>query len=261
MLKIYQIYYLQDQLKMLDPEFLPYDNRANKNREFAEYHIFETEYRAGHILPEDMTGFFSWKFAQKTRVAGQRFRQFIASNPGYDVYFINPFPMQMKFFHNLWFQGEFYHPGILPLAQSIFRKAGKTIDLAAHKHDASIALYCNYWVGTRKFWDMYMEYSRPIIEVLRNNLSKEEKIQLHSIADHGNNFSFVAFIIERIFTSMLSERNVIRHLAYPHSFADIRRKYGTAGALIYKLFPDNSRALNLIYRALKKRVHSTSPAS
>lgn len=251
MITIHQIYYLPSQLPLLDPAFTPYDNTVNENREFAEYHIFEKEYNAGNVHAGALTGYVSWKFGQKTRLTGNKFLAFVRANPGYDVYFINPFPMQMKFFKNLWLQGEFYHSGILPLSQEILRLAGYDIDLAAQTHDRQTALYCNYWVGSRKFWDIYMRFTRPIVEVLRSGLSAELKQKLHSIADKSNDFSFIAFIIERLFTTLLHHDKSIRHLAYPHSYSDIRRKYGHSGALLYKIFPDNSRLLNRLYTALR----------
>jgi hypothetical protein len=249
---LHQIYYLPSQLPLLEPAFTPYDNTANENREFAEYYIFEKEYNAGRVKDDALTGFVSWKFGQKTKLTGRRFLDFVQANPGYDVYFINPFPMQMKFFKNLWLQGEFYHPGILALSQEILRLAGYDIDLAGQTHDKQTALYCNYWVGSKRFWDIYMHFTRPIIEVLRSGLSDAQKQKLHSIADKGNDFSFIAFIIERLFTTLLHHDSSIRSLAYPHSYSDIRRKYGHAGALLYKAFPDNSRLLNFAYTALRR---------
>jgi hypothetical protein len=72
-------------------------------------------------------------------------------------------------------QGEFYHPGILELSQRIFERAGYAIDLAAEVQTKQTALYCNYWVGSKTFWDIYMQFTRPIIEVLRSGLSAEKK--------------------------------------------------------------------------------------
>ena len=249
---LHQIYYLPSQLPLLDPAFTPYDNTANKNPEFAEYYIFEKEYNAGKVKGDALTGFVSWKFGKKTQLEGRRFLDFVQANPGYDVYFINPFPMQMKFFKNLWLQGEFYHPGIIALSEEILHLAGYDINLSAMTHDRQTALYCNYWVGNKKFWDRYMQFTRPVIEVLRSGLSAEQKQKLHSIADFGNDFSFIAFIIERLFTTLLHHDYNIRFIAYPHAYADIRRKYGHLGGLIFKLFPDNSRLLNFFYTSFKK---------
>ena len=159
--------------------------------------------------------------------------------------------MQMKFFRNLWLQGEFYHPGILELSQRIFERAGYTIDLAAEVQTKQTALYCNYWVGTRRFWNTYMAFINPIIDVLKHGLSDSEKQKLHSIADQGNEFSYIAFIIERVFSTLICHDKTIRYLAYPHTYSDILRKYGHAGALLYELFPDNSRILNFAYKTLK----------
>lgn len=248
---LHQIYYLPAQLSLLDRAFTPYDNTANENREFAEYHIFEKEYAAGHVQPDAITGYVSWKFGDKTRLEGSHFLKFIAANPGYEVYFINPFPMQMKFFTNLWLQGEFYHPGILELSQRIFERAGYSIDLAAEVQTKKTALYCNYWAGSKAFWDKYMAFIAPIIEVLCHGLDAAEREKLHSIADRGNDFSHIAFIIERVFSTLINHDKTIRYLAYPHSYSDIRRKYGHAGAMLYELFPDNSRILNSAYKTLK----------
>ncbi|MBS0617601.1 MAG: hypothetical protein JSR44_05395 [Spirochaetes bacterium] len=249
--RIHQIYYLPAQLPLIDPAFTAYDNTANANREFAEYHIFEKEFNAGRVAADALTGYVSWKFCAKTRLAGAEFVRFIAANPGYDVYFVNPFPLQVKFFKNLWLQGEFYHPGILQLAQGIIRRAGYDIDLAMEIHSRDTALYCNYWVGTQAFWNRYMEFTRPIVEMLRSGLSYAEKTRLHSIADRDNDFSFVAFIIERLFTTLINYDKSIRTLAYEHSYADIRRKYGHAGAVLYKIFPDNSKILGGMYSLLR----------
>jgi hypothetical protein len=87
---------------------------------------------------------------------------------------------------------------------------------------------------------------------LRSGLDAAEKEKLHSIADRGNDFSYIAFIIERVFSTLITHDKSIRYLAYTHSYSDIRRKYGHAGALLYKAFPDNSRLLNLTYTALRR---------
>lgn len=249
--QIAQIYYDAAQLGNLDPAFKPYDNTANENREFAEYYIFEKEYTSGRVREGDLTGYVSWKFGQKTCLGGKKFIDFIEKNPGYDVYFINPFPMQVKFFRNLWLQGEFYHPGIISISQEILHLAGYDINLKTAIHDRRTALYCNYWVGTRQFWDRYMAFTQPIIEMLRSGLSSVQKEKLHSIADFGNEFSYIAFIIERLFTTLLHHNKTISYLAYPHSYSGIRHKYGHFSPLLYKLFPDNSRLLNFVYTAIK----------
>jgi hypothetical protein len=103
-----------------------------------------------------------------------------------------------------------------------------------------------------KFWDIYMQFTRPIIEVLRSGLSTQSR-------NRNCTLSPTRAMIFR--SSPLSSSGVhdaayhdssIRYLAYPHSYSDIRRKYGHAGALLYKAFPDNSRLLNFAYTALRR---------
>src|SRR5262245_13193413 len=132
---IHQIYYDRAQIEKLDPAFLPYDNTKNENREWAEYHIFEHEYKKQTFRRFDYTGFFSWKYLQQSRIPGERFLGFIRENPGADVYFLNPFPMEELLFRNVWRQGEFYHPGITAFAQRILSRLGYDLDLATWPED------------------------------------------------------------------------------------------------------------------------------
>lgn len=259
MIKLHQIYYLPSQLPLLDPAFIPYNNTANRNREFAEFYIFEKEYNRGKIRRDAITGYVSWKFGVKTGLTGKQFREFIEKNPGYDVYFVTPFITQAKLFRNVWLQGDFYHPGMLQLAQEVFDRAGYTIDLANQKHGRNTTLYCNYWAGSREFWDTYMDFAAPIVKVLRNMLrSKTEAQRLLTIADHTNKFGYIAFILERVFSTLLSYNTAIRCKSYPDDFASIAARYGRRVALSYFLLPDNPIYLGWIYRRFKKTSHELS---
>lgn len=253
---IHQIYYLPSQVPLLDPDFIPYDNTANANREFAEYHVFEQEYRKCQIKKDALTGYVSWKFGQKTRLKGWQFIEFIKKSPGYDVYFVTPFVSQIKLFRNVWLQGNFYHPGSLPLAQKIFDRAGHHIDLASERHDASTVLYCNYWVGNKRFWDAYMSFTKPIVRELRKMLrNPQEANELRTIADKANNFGYIAFILERVFTTFINHAPQLHSTAYPLNFTSLRERYGTKQALLYTLLPDNAPPVNWLYQKIKKTSH------
>jgi hypothetical protein len=108
-IKISQIYYAQDHLAHLDEAFIPYDNSTpNRDGEF-EIGVLQDNFLEKNHLDADFTGFVSWKFREKTGLPGNFFIDFIQQNSGYDVYFINPFPTEIRF-KNVWFQGDAYHP-------------------------------------------------------------------------------------------------------------------------------------------------------
>ena len=228
---IHQIYYDRAQLPELEPAFIPYDNTANPNREWAEYHVFETEFRKGTHKNFDYTGFVSWKFRQKSRVSGDRFIEFMKSNPGADLYFINPFPMEELLFKNVWLQGEFYHPGILEFSQEILRRAGYDLDLQSWQQPRETFAFCNYWAGNEKFWHGYMEFTGKIADILRIGLSDSESSFLHSLASRTNNFSYIAFIMERMFSVFIHLWNPIA-IRYVPSPVQLATRYpGVKGVL------------------------------
>lgn len=203
-IRVHQIYYDPSQRPFLDPAFVPLDNTRNERPEWCEYHVFRTQYLAGTCAPGQLTGFISWKFRQKTRMTGAQFIRFIRRNPGHDVYCINPYPKSNSIFRNVWAQGEHFHPGLRELARRCFDAAGIELPLDGEHGDAIIC-YCNYWVATRAFWDLYMGYAERLFDAIEHRLDPDTKARLFSRARYDGNASFLPFVIERLFTTVLAK--------------------------------------------------------
>lgn len=248
---IHQIYYDPAQIAKLEPDFIPYDNTANTNREWAEYHVFETEFKKQTHTKFDYTGFVSWKFGQKSRIPGSRFVDFIRKHPGADVYFLNPFPMEELLFQNVWEQGEFYHKGILNFAQSVLAKAGINFDIKGWRQDRKSFAFCNYWAGNEKFWNGYMEFTGKIATVLRTGLSDEQKAFMHSIASRTNDFSYVAFIMERMFSTYL-ELSFHAMKRYHYDQNELRLRYPAGKYRTYIFLQWTPRFAYLLLFLVKK---------
>jgi hypothetical protein len=203
---IHQIFYDDAQRPALDPAFMPYDNRANPDPVWREYHVFRTEYLAGNVPGDAITGYVSWKFGMKTRVRGAAFLDFIGRHPNRDVWFLSPFGIEPGFFPNVWLQGEHHHPGILGLTRRVFERAGIDCDPATLDQPKSMELYCNYWAGTRRFWDAYIAFCEPVRDILLHGLDDRDRSLLHSRADRTIDACFIPFIMERLFTTLLAVR-------------------------------------------------------
>jgi len=255
---VYQIYYDIAQLSFLDKSFIPYDNTSNLNREWAEYHIFEKEYAEMTHQKQDYTGFFSWKYLQKSRIPGNRFLEFIQKNPAFDVYFLNPFPMEEYLFENVWMQGELFHKGILDFSQRILERMGYSVDLRQWKQDRMSFAFCNYWVGNQKFWDQYMAFTGKFAQMLRTGLSDSEKKFLHSIASRQNHFSYVAFIMERLFSTFVYlEKANLRALRYEYSDEEIRIRYPGKKLWIWNILKSRFPFLGTLRAVVRKLVKLT----
>ena len=202
-IRIHQIYFDKSQAPFLDPDFVPYFNKKNDRPDWREYHILRSAYNGGQICSNDITGYVSWKFGKKAKISGKAFIKFIKDNPNHDVYFINPFPFIAATHQNVWHQGEECHPGISDLTQYILSRAGYKIDLSNMFMDETHFAFCNFWAGTRSFWDRYMAFTEPLYDIVENQLSSHEKQMLLSCADKMSGASFPPYIFERLFSTFL----------------------------------------------------------
>lgn len=212
---IHQIYYEDGQAAYLDRDFIPYRNVANPRPEWCEYFVFRTEYLAG-TCSRGLTGFLSWKFGQKTGLSGKDFHSWIANYPGYDVYFVNPFPQFVrKRFRSVWHQGSICHRDLLPIAQLLFDKVGYRLNIEALAMDERVTAYCNYWVATPEFWRRYMEFCEPLYDVVENGLTPNQKDRILARADSVSKCCYIPYIFERLFSTLLCIDHDIRALRMP----------------------------------------------
>jgi len=217
-ISIYQIQYSTNVTGTFDSSFIKYDCRdypEPDKREIAHMLRFYDEGAWKEQKPEYF-GLVSPKFTDKAKISGQAFIDWVQSNPGYDVYFINPFP-QLNYWHfNVWTQGEFWHPGLVELANALFAAAGYSIQIDKLPRNTSASLlYSNYWVGNEKFWNIYMAFVRKLVASV-DNLSSDNKKKLFELAPHYTPATYFPFIFERLFSTFLVLHKNISCLPYPH---------------------------------------------
>ena len=216
---VYQIEYSDTVVGAFDPAFQKYDCRNNpepEKREVAHMLRFfeegEWKKRGDHYF-----GLVSPKFSSKARISGRQFIDWIAAHPGYDVYFINPFP-HLEYLHfNVWTQGECWHPGLSSQANTLFARAGLDIKVETlPRNTASTLLYSNYWVGNEKFWRRYTAFVRKIMQAV-DTMACTEKKQLLARAPHYAAASFFSFVLERLFSTFLTLGMEMKPLPYAYT--------------------------------------------
>jgi hypothetical protein len=221
---IFQNCYADGQERFVDPAFAPHDGRANANTHYREVGLFMRLFHSDIYKSGRYTGIVSPKFGQKTRVAGSEFVRFIRSNPGYDVYFINPYPGNAYYSFNVWDHGEICHEGLIAVAQDLFDRGRIPIDLSGlGRNTHSTLLYCNYWAGNARFWRRFMELNIRLIDVIENlpTLTRERLFALDP--HYPDPVPLLPFIFERLFSTLLLCDRSINGLAYPHTRAAILR--------------------------------------
>jgi hypothetical protein len=233
-LRIYQIYYTANQKNQLDHAFTPYFKPEDEEPEWREYWTFRKN-AVQAIASKGLTGYVSWKFPVKSGVSGEKFRRFVEENPGFDVYFINPFPLEAFLFDNVWKHGDFYHPNLTVLSASLLAKAGYAINIEHQNCTPEQMGYSNYWVGNSRFWKHYMAFTLPLEQYIRKKLTPQEKEFIYSIADQSSNCSHIPFIFERMFTTLLVTKPEIRAVAYTYDRDDLKARYSVAARMVYSL--------------------------
>ncbi len=200
--KIFQIFYDALQRELVDPAFIPLDNRG-KPTEYLEFDLFNRLFLSKHVKDTALWGALSWRFTEKTGLSGMDLLGLIEANPGYDIYFCNPYPKLEALFHNLWVQGETAHPDFLRLSRAFLEAAGlpgEEVDLIWPSGVYSAA---NYFVGSPRFWETYLRFVGAAIRNAEKNLPPKIKQQLHSTEadDRGLHAgsSYMPFIVERLF--------------------------------------------------------------
>ena len=168
-LRLFQIYYEPWQKELLDPNFAALDNSKNKS-ELMEFSVFEQLSKSDYVKGAELWGALSWRFTEKTGMSGADWVKNIQANPGCDIYYCDPYPVNEALFHNMWTHGETCHPQFLALCQAIFQVAGLPAEELTSVSPSNEFSAANYFVGSPKFWAAYLPWVAGILSAANKKL-------------------------------------------------------------------------------------------
>ncbi|MCX7126149.1 MAG: hypothetical protein NTU49_10560 [Gammaproteobacteria bacterium] len=248
---IFQPYLNDEQCKLVNPAFVPFDHSKNPNPDQREYLILKTIFEGlGHIK-EEYIGLFSQRFGKKSLLDADQVLNHIAQNPGHDIYLFNPFPQNDLMFYNVWDQGEFCHKHITALTQDVLNETYPEIILDHLGRSRQKTVYCNFWVAKKSFWEDFMPFLLTIGEKM---ISTPEKY-FKNTTYHMGDMPIFTFIIERLISTYLMAYN--KHTFLPYQYPDnfIQR-------LIHHEYEGQLyQRLSILVRKLDKQYGDTWPAS
>ena len=200
-MRIFQIWYADEQRARLDPAFEPYDNR-NQKSPLLEFRVLAELSQRADLQEVRLWGALSWKFRQKTGLSGAALEKLIGQHPGHDAYFFNPHVEAEGLFQNLWLQGETAHPNFLALCREVFAVANLPERMLSEIQPAAQFASCNYIIATPAFWKRYVGFVSRVLLAADRRLSPTARAILYSpTADrtgaHGNT-CYVPFLVERL---------------------------------------------------------------
>jgi hypothetical protein len=226
-MKIFQIYYKPELAQHCDPAFTPLDNTSNPRPELREWGVWDREHKRRLSENLDLWGYVSWKFKEKTNLTGQQVLDHIVANPGYDVYLFNPCILNEAVFINGWEQGDLYHPNISAIGDTFLSKLGyEDYKVKEVLLDRTRMIFANYLVGSRRFWDMFMEFSNQLFTAAEADLEFKHQVFGQGLSNYAHDKSLpnFTFLIERLIPTFL-ELNDFSVCPYTYTHDTVYEKY------------------------------------
>jgi hypothetical protein len=199
-LRIFQIYYESWQRDLLDPSFAALDNSGLKS-ELEEFLVLERLAKSEHVKGAKLWGALSWRFTERTGMKSTDWVAAIQADRGKDVYFCDPAPVNEALYHNLWLQGEIAHPHFLEVCIAFFKATKLPLETLSAIVPGEQYATANYFVGTPRFWELYLPWVTELFKVANKNMPPKERDLMHAKAAEGSHkgMSLMPFILERLF--------------------------------------------------------------
>lgn len=201
--KIHQIYYSSESFAELDKGFIPLDNNQGRS-DWMEYWPIRQYFLNTPVGDDELIGFFSPRFFEKTRLTATDVYTHIQDNPGHDVYLFNPYFHLAAWHTNVFVQAQHSHPGISEATQEILKILDIKIEIEKIVMSSINTVFCNYFVANLKFWKKWL----IICEFIFGLCESEKTGNLHLI---NKNTTYLRgampmkiFIIERIASLLLT---------------------------------------------------------
>jgi len=212
---IYQLFYKSSLIKRLDPGFIPLDWLSNPMpalRELAVHdHIAKTRLFARHRL----TGFFSPKFFSKTGLRSQRVYDWIAENPGHDIYLISGGCHVPYVHYNGVVRNQILHsPEFEDRMRDLCEKIGFELPEEFPRQTNANRSGCSYWIASATFWENWIaDVIAPIFALIGKSAETDD---IFAYANHvaPAPVYILTFIYERLIDYYI-ERNGIDAIYYP----------------------------------------------
>jgi len=222
---LYQCFYDKSQIEHLDPVFTPYQNLKNSDPLLREYPMWKALYEE-YKETDFHWALLSWRWESKTKLEAHIFRDWILSDPGYDMYHIDPFLDNPTNYPNLWMQGERWHPGMAQFCNKLFPKIGLNIKVEKLITNPIDFCTCNYVVGNKVWWGGYLSLLEDCIKIIKEDEELNHYAFVKEVPYNGNMIHNFPFISERLMSLFNVLNPSIKINKFPIQWPNYKRMYG-----------------------------------
>jgi hypothetical protein len=204
--KIHQIYYSPESFAALDKGFIPLDNTHGRS-DWMEYWPIRQYFLNTPVGDDELVGFFSPRFFEKTGLTATDVHAHIEANPGHDVYLFNPYFHLASWHQNLFVQASRTHQGIGKVFSEVLALLDIHTDVDQSVMSSMDTVYCNYFVAKLDFWKKWLMVSEFIFQLSEENQHPIGKALRDDTNYHRGQMPLKIFVIERIASLLLNSMN------------------------------------------------------
>jgi hypothetical protein len=201
--KIHQIYYSPESFAALDHGFIPLDN-SNGCQDWMEYWPIRQYFLNNPTSDDDLLGFFSPRFFEKTGLSAADVHDHIKANPDKDVYLFNPYFHLAAWHPNVFVQARDSHPGLTETINEVMA----LLDIQLNAEDTIMSsmdsIFCNYFVAKVEFWKSWLIICEFIFQIAENKKSIHGKHLRHKTNYIRGALPMKIFVIERVASLLLN---------------------------------------------------------
>jgi hypothetical protein len=188
---------------LLDPGFPVLDNTANAKPDWREYSAVRNFFLSHTVNEDELYGFLSSDFAQRTALNAESVHAFIEGNPGYEAYTFSHASEEQACYLNVFEHGNQLHPGLIEAAEAYLRELQLDVNLRTLAMDFRSAMTGYYIVAKPSFWNTWFALTEKLFDLFEGEPGEFRKA-LDSLATCADGTSFKTLLVERITALVLA---------------------------------------------------------
>ena len=205
--KLHQIYYSPESYKVLDPGFIALDNSQGR-QDWMEYWPIRQYFLNTPVDEDELVGFFSPRFFEKTGMTAADVKAHINANPGQDVYLFNPYFHLASWHQNLFVQASRTHQGIGQVFNEVLALLDIHTDVDQSVMSSMDTVYCNYFVAKLDFWKKWLMVSEFIYQLAEENSHAIGRTLRDDTNYHRGQMPLKIFVIERVASYLINQLKI-----------------------------------------------------
>ena len=168
---LYQIFYDKTSRGLIEPGYIPLDNSLNERPDWYEFWVIRKFLRNSTLDKDSWYGFFSPKFKNKTGLNHQNVMNYILEcEKKNDVIIFSHYCWdQIAYFQNPFFQGNFFHPGLLDLSQQFLDSLNINLKLNKMVTHSLSTVFGNFVVAKPNYWIKWLALADLFFDIVEQN--------------------------------------------------------------------------------------------